>query len=126
MKEYLINKLINIYDTHGNIVVGVDFDDTIFSSVEATEKICDRTVEVLIEAQPYIVVCLYSVADKQSLRYKEEIMKCMGIEPEYINKSPLDIEGISKPFFNLLLDDKAGLSEALDVLEGFSAIITKR
>ncbi len=126
MKNYLINKLINIYDTHGNIVVGVDFDDTIFPAVEATESICERTIEVLLRAKPHIVICLYSVADKQSLRYKEEIMKCMGIEPAYINKSPLDVEGISKPFFNLLLDDKAGLSEATDVLEDFAIKIEAR
>lgn len=46
---------------------------------------------------------------------KTDYCKHFGIEPDYVNESPL-IKGTKKPFFNLLLDDRAGLKEAYTLL----------
>lgn len=43
-------------------------------------------------------------------RYCEEI----GIKLEYINESPVSLG--AKPYYNLLLDDRAGLGEAIKLL----------
>lgn len=66
------------------------------------------------------MLCLYSVADEQSLVYKEHIMYLYGIPVNYINSSPLDERYNSrKPYFNVQLDDKAGLNETIYTLEVF-------
>ena len=49
------------------------------------------------------------------LKWKIDYCKHFGIEPDYVNESPL-IKGTKKPFFNLLLDDRAGLEEAYTLL----------
>lgn len=44
-----------------------------------------------------------------------EMPRKYAIEPDYVNESPL-IKGTKKPFFNLLLDDRAGLEETYTLL----------
>lgn len=50
------------------------------------------------------------------LQWKVGFCKHFGIEPDYVNESPL-LKGTKKPFFNLLLDDRAGLQSAYVILK---------
>jgi hypothetical protein len=50
----------------------------------------------------------------------------MGLTPDYINESPIKYDDTVKPYFNLLLDDKAGLNEAFDRLIGFNEYIKSK
>ena len=121
----LSEKLVDIYMRRGNIVVGVDFDDTIFPSEQGDSALCSDVVDALQRLPKECIICLYSVASPAVMRYKAEIMRLMGIAPDYINVSPLDtlFPGTGKPFFNILLDDKAGLTEALNHLIDFTSAI---
>ena len=99
--RYEVAKLLKITKKHGKIIIGVDFDDTVYpySDNEIIKARCERVK-------------------------KQEIMTLYGIEPDHINCSPVQwFEGCRKPFFNLLLDDNAGLNEALDILDEFNRIL---
>jgi len=114
-------KLIKAYKQHKTIIVGLDFDDTIFPLTK-TSRVQDRCGDVLgliIEIKDLITICLYSVGSNQELIYKEHIMDLRGIKPEYINESPVKIGNGGKPYFNILLDDKAGLNESIEILKEF-------
>lgn len=118
----LLTSLLKAYDEHANVIVGVDFDDTIFpfSGGEDNKNRCDSVVNLLIKLKDDITICLFSVADKQSLIYKAHIMDLYDIKPDYVNESPVKKWGdCTKPYFNIQLDDKAGLNESLEVLEQF-------
>jgi len=122
MDKILLEQLKKAYTNHGKIIVGVDFDDTVFPFNRTEENIerCGKVVKVLKTCRNHITICLFSVADKQSLVYKEHIMDLYGIKPDYINESPIVKWGeCAKPYFNIQLDDKAGLNEALETMEGF-------
>ena len=122
MDHILLNQLIKAYKQHGKIIVGVDFDDTVFPFNKDEENVnrCARVVELLKINRDIITICLFSVADKQSLIYKEHIMDLYGIKPDYINESPIVKWGVcNKPYFNIQLDDKAGLNEALETIREF-------
>ena len=114
--------LMKVYEEHKQIIVGVDFDDTVFP---LNEEFSDRCYEVrnLLRALKNggkIVICLWTIANEQEMKYKVEIMKLWGIQPNYINESPVEFGvGVKKPYFNLLLDDKAGLLYTKDLLEQF-------
>ena len=114
--------LLDVYRNHGNIIIGVDFDDTIFPythSVNAHVQ-CLNTRELLQKLQPYATFCLWTVADNESLHYKQFITNIhykLGFE--YFNESPVTFGGSRKPYFNILLDDKAGLNEAISILQEF-------
>jgi hypothetical protein len=124
--KYETYKLIEATKKHGKIIVGVDFDDTIFPlrDNEYIAKRAEDLVALLGELREYITLCLWTVADEQSLVYKIALMDEWGIKPDYINSSPVSYEEVRKPFFNLLLDDKAGLNEAIEILKEYKAYVT--
>lgn len=113
-------KLLEIHKQHGTIIVGVDFDDTFFPFNRTSETIknSERVIKVLTRLQSDVTICLFSVADAQSLVYKAEIMKLNGLPPDYVNESPVNNWGeCRKPYFNIQLDDKAGLPVTIAILE---------
>ena len=129
MDEILLQKISKAYSTHNSLIIGVDFDDTIFPYNKTQENIdrCDRVVLLLQSLKKSmgtdLILCLYSVADEQALVYKEHIMECYGLKPHFINEGPMDKKWNSKkPFFNILLDDKAGLNDTIEVLQEFKKI----
>lgn len=118
-------KLFNSYREHKKIIIGVDFDDTLFPLDDRWEKLCQLVRSELRATGSKATICLYTVADNQSIRYKLELMRLWGIPADYVNKSPIKLGNGEKPFFNLLLDDKAGLQESLSLLIEFNKLTEK-
>jgi len=123
MRQKIIKKLYDLYLEHGSIILGVDFDNTVFPLDPMFIEECYETVELVKRAVPYSKICLWTVSDKWSLIYKVALMEAMGIKADYVNESPVILGDGPKPFFNLLLDDNAGLTEAKSILEGFLQLI---
>ncbi len=122
---YEVAELLKKYETFGKIIIGVDFDDTIFPLNE-NDKIIRRAEdlrELLRRHREKFDLCLWTVADKYALIYKLALMKEWDLEPDYINKSPYMLEGSPKPYFNLLFDDNAGLDEAIKTFKEFINVI---
>ena len=120
--KYETQELLDVYKKHGTIVVGLDFDQTIFP-LHTNDYILERCKVVeglIIDVRPYITLCLWTVAADWSLKYKVKILEYMGIVPDYFNDSPIFPDPtVKKPIFNLLLDDKAGLNESIEILQEF-------
>ena len=119
----LVNKTLEAYEKHGSIIVGVDFDDTVFASDMSDQENmarCSLVADLLriLKSNYSVIICMFSVADKQTLRYKWWIMRQIGLQPDYVNESPVKHWGdCSKPYFNIYLDDKSGLNEMIEVLK---------
>jgi|LauGreDrversion4_2_1035121.scaffolds.fasta_scaffold231870_1 thiol-disulfide isomerase/thioredoxin len=128
MKEYFDNnpesrpyleRLEAEWNQHGKIIIAVDYDDTI-SPWKLQGFDPKRTIEVLKVAKQtgaYLVVFTACKAD----RYPEIIRYCesIGLEIDTINKAPIDLPygNDSKIYANIFIDDRAGLNEALQILE---------
>ena len=59
-------------------------------------------------------------ATKRLLEEYKKYKTCcrLGIKPDYINESPIRFDcGGFKPYFNILLDDRAGLESAYNSLK---------
>lgn len=54
-------------------------------------------------------------SEKERLEEKKRYCEELGIRVDYINESPI-LTGAKKPYYNILLDDRAGLLEAFDNL----------
>jgi hydroxymethylpyrimidine pyrophosphatase-like HAD family hydrolase len=112
----LADRLVEQYKKHGKLIIAFDFDDTVFPySHQVDTPITRRTRKVLRMAkeQGHTLVCFTcrgSIADvKMYCDFKK-------ISFDYFNDCPLKL-GNGKIFYNILLDDKAGLREALTELE---------
>lgn len=112
-----IDRLKKDLDTHGKLVIGFDFDNTIFDSHNQGGDY-KLLIDILKECKDIgWTLCLYTAEpDEDWLNWKIKYCKYFGIEPDYVNGSPL-LKGTKKPFFNLLLDDRAGLQSAYIILK---------
>jgi hypothetical protein len=122
-----LEKLVNTYKTHGGIVVGLDFDNTIYplNTDPRIVKRCERVRELIHKVRTKVDLCLWTVANDWSISYKLTICEAVyGIEFDAVNKSTLyEDPTVRKPYFNLLLDDSAGLTQSMDLLEAFNELI---
>lgn len=125
--RYETQKLVDAWKEHGSIIVGVDFDDTIFPLTpnDYITNRCSIVQDLLIALLDLdsIILCLYTVSDNQSIQYKRTLMDLWKISPHKINNSPVSLGNGDKPFFNILLDDKAGLNETIEILQEFLTYI---
>lgn len=115
--EGATKRLISEYEAHGKLVVGFDFDNTIFD-VHNKGINCSEIISLLQECKRLgFTLCLYTAELREDwLRWKMDYCRHFGIAPDYVNESPL-LPGTRKPFFNILLDDRAGLESAYQTLK---------
>lgn len=113
-----VERLKKEYETHSKLVVGFDFDNTIFD-VHNNGGNYSYIISLLQQCKKLeFTLCLYTAELREDwLKWKVDYCKHFGIEPDYVNESPL-LPGTKKPFFNILLDDRAGLESAYLILEG--------
>ena len=111
-----LSRLCQELNAHKKLVIGFDFDNTIFD-VHNRGGDYSQVISVLQKCKKLgWILCLYTAELREDwLKWKVDYCKHFGIEPDYVNESPL-IKGTKKPFFNLLLDDRAGLEEAYTLL----------
>lgn len=107
-----VERLKRDYDNHGKLVVGFDFDNTIFDTHNKGGNYSD-IISLLQKCKKLgFTLCLYTAELREEwLKWKVDYCKHFGIKPDYVNESPL-LPGTKKPFFNILLDDRAGLESA--------------
>ena len=112
-----ITRLVKEYETHGKLVVGFYFDNTIFD-VHNNGGNYSMVIGLLKKCKELgFILCLYTAELREDwLKWKIDYCKHFGIEPDYVNESPL-LPGTKKPFFNILLDDRAGLESAYLILK---------
>ena len=111
-----ISRLLEEYEKFGNLIVGVDFDSTIFDLYETNLDVT-KVINLILKCQDAgFTLCMWSaIPDSHSLTYKKRISKDIGINFQYFNESPV-MNDSRKPHFNILLDDRAGLRSAHNIL----------
>lgn len=117
-------RLVDEWNTHGKIVIGVDFDSTIspYHTMDNQEDIT-RAIKLLSDCQN---VGCYTVIHTacNSDRHQDILDYCtkVGLRVDEINRTPKDLpieygrEG-SKIYANVFIDDRAGFTQAMDMLE---------
>ena len=117
--EALLNKLSNVYQKNNKIIIAYDFDDTIAPTYMS--KDCSQVIELLQKMRPYAdFICFTSNEnlDKVKEYIKENNIPCdclNGNVPYMLSK----YGNMRKVYFNILLDDKAGLGQAYRILHTF-------
>jgi len=109
-----VKRLLKDYKEHSNIFVAFDFDNTVYDS----HKIGDTfpKVENLLRElkQKDITLILFTGNEGTKLDTIIKYCKNNGYEPTFVNENP--IMKTRKPYYNILLDDRAGLNDAYQTL----------
>lgn len=116
-----IQRLKSEWQTHGKIIIGVDFDSTIspYPTIDNAEDIA-RCIKLLKRCKfigAYLVV--FTCCDTG--RYEDILGFCKnnGLEIDAINRNPVPLPfgNDAKPYCNIYLDDRSGFVEAMDILQ---------
>lgn len=109
-----IKRLCNDYRVHSNLFVAFDFDNTVFDY----HKIGDTfpKLEALLIRCKSIGLKLILFTGNEGVKLNSIVDYCRlhGYEPDFINENP--IMKTRKPYYNILLDDRAGLNDAYQTL----------
>lgn len=118
--NYALERLKSEYNKYKTLYVSFDFDNTIFDNHNLGLINTVKIIELLQKAKKAkFKLILYTICKNDSnLNFKLAFCKIFGIEPDYVNESPLlaDVSRNKKPFYNILLDDRAGLGSSYRIL----------
>lgn len=115
--ERCIERLYHWYKQHKTLIVAFDYDDTVYDFHKQGYKYA-KVIKLLQACQGIgLTLLLFTSIQKVSelKTIKEKLLKDYEIEVNYINESPI-MKETKKPYYNILLDDKAGLGQAYEIL----------
>lgn len=109
-----------------DLIIAFDFDNTLHKYIDnaneySIENVYQNILNLLLDCQSLnMILVLYTVVtDKAELDKKVDFCKSIGLNIKYINKSPIFNSKLktSKIYYNILLDDRAGLSTTYQQLK---------
>lgn len=111
-----VNKLLDQYALHKSLIVAFDFDDTIFDYFKKGYRY-PMVIDLLYRCQELgFTLIMLTTKESDDSSFQVEYCESLGIFVKYVNEGPV-MPKARKPFFNVYLDDKAGLRQAYEILE---------
>ena len=115
-----VDKLVKAWKKYGNIIICVDYDDTIVSHEDWNKEICIDVLNTIKEAKELgAKLILWTCRQYENIE-----TEVMDIEMDYgfyfdeVNPTePFKERFSNKPYCNIMLDDKCGLDQALYILK---------
>ena len=113
-----LERLIREYEKYGKLYIAFDFDSTIFD-YHNEGLCCSDVIALLKECSQlgHIMILLTATSNEERLTFMKLYCKHFGIDVKYVNENPEVGDKTVKPYYNILLDDRAGLEESYLVLK---------
>lgn len=119
LEQYYIDKLFIAWVKYGKIIICVDYDSTILPYIYLEDDLCE-TIILNIKAAKELgaTLILYTCRSGDRLDSALTYCKSKGLYFDCVNPIIPFKPGYShKPYCNIMLDDKAGLLSALEILQ---------
>lgn len=117
--DFCVDRLVTEWQKHGKLIIALDFDNTIYDYHNlgfTFPKLINLVKRCKKEFNFYIVIFTACAPDS----FKDITKKCLDldIEIDSINKNPVKLPfgHHGKIYYNILLDDRAGLGSAFEIL----------
>lgn len=123
-----VEELLLQYQKHNTLIIAVDFDDTIYDLYKAGKDFTP-IYDILKRAKAVgCSIMIFTARNKASFYEITEHCNDIGLEYDKINEDVITLDyGYSrKPYYNVFLDDKAGLLEAYTILKAAIEVIEKQ
>ncbi len=117
--ERYVDRLVSEWQTHGKIIIAVDFDDTISHFKFNTQEDCNKVIDIIKCAQDigaYVVV--FTACPKEENENILNFCSNNQLHIDSINENPIPLPfgNNGKIYANIFLDDRGGLNEAIGIL----------
>lgn len=112
-------RLYKEYLRHPRLCIALDFDNSIFD-VHNQGHTYEDTISLIKKCQKLnFYITIFTASDESRHLFILEHCKNIGIDVAAINKNPIPLPygNYGKIYYNILLDDRAGLGEASDTLK---------
>ena len=116
------NRLRHEFETYGRLIIAVDFDDTLYNYHKIEGRTYDMVIDLLRKWKDHAEIIVYSCIEpdgKDRMEFVKKYLKDNDIPYHKFNeqscRSPTP--NSRKVYYNILLDDRAGLKECFDVLK---------
>lgn len=109
-----VNRLVLDYKKHGNLFIAFDFDNTVFDYHKVGDTFPKLENLLRFLKLNNFNLILFTGNEDDKLIEIIDYCKSNGYEPTYVNENP--IMKTRKPYYNILLDDRAGLNDAYQTI----------
>ena len=112
-----VDRLVENWKQHGKIIIAFDCDNTIYDYY-GKNYTYSKVVQLLQECKNMgCILILCTCCDESKFEFMRNKCEKVGISIDYINESPpyIPFTG-NKVYYNILLDDRAGLRSAYEIL----------
>lgn len=112
-----VERLCREWKEHNGIIIAFDFDNTVFD-YHNNGDVYDSVISILRTCKDMgCTLILFTSCEESKYDFMLEYLSSIGIHPDYINEQPdyIPFKG-KKIYYNILLDDRAGLESAYKVL----------
>ena len=122
-----IQRLVREWVEHDELIIAYDYDNTVFDYHE-TGQTFDYMIDLLKRCDKIgAKFIVYSCSPKERHPEMRDYLKSIGLRADYINEPHVELaDGSGKIFFNILLDDRAGLRSAFIVLDRAADVMEEK
>lgn len=117
-----VDRLLKEYKKHGQLIVAFDFDSTVAPYPSDSGQVTARVWRLLHACEKrkfHIVIYTASTPDRFDMMRAHLTERGITVASINENPFPLPFGDHGKLYFNILLDDRAGLQSACETLEAF-------
>lgn len=120
MSSYLndrlaIDRLKKEYNEHNKLIIGFDFDNTVYDYHDEGLDL-EPIINILRKCSDLgFFMCLITIPDRIIFKTRY-VRNELNIRVDGVNESPV-MKNKEKPYVNILLDDRAGLSASYNILK---------
>lgn len=111
-------RLLREHRQHGRLIVAVDFDDTVFDFHKAGHTY-DEVLSLLRRCNALgFYVVIFTGGGPEAYAGQKAYLEEQGVSVAAVNQNPIPLPfgNHGKIYYNILLDDRAGLGQAVSTL----------
>lgn len=117
--KFAIDRLYNEWKKYGKIFLAIDFDDTIYDFHKKGYEY-NKVIQLIKDCQYFgCHTIIFTSSEPEKYPLIMEYCNQIGIHIDKINENaiPMKIGNNGKIYYNILLDDRAGLFSAYNILQ---------
>ena len=114
-REIVKDRLRNEYKKYGQLIIAYDFDYTVHSYREETWTY-EFVMNLLREWRPYAKFVVFTASPITRYAYIKTYLKTHNLPFDKVNEEVFERQRSRKIYYNVFLDDRAGLGETAEIL----------
>ncbi len=115
-KEMVKKRWKNELEKYGKLIIAFDFDYTVHNYREEDNFEYDVVIQLLRDWRPYAHFIVFTASPAERYPYIKNYLEENNIPYDKINEDILERNYTRKIYYNVFLDDRAGLGETVEIL----------